>query len=184
MGITMSVPDPIEVQFGLAHDCIRACLFADHIARTKPKLEAWLSICDMCYSDAVIAWNSLFGSKSQSSHWKKIAESLPIPSSSKLKPFGLSMLLTYLGATEEQWKAYHKSLVDFRNNRLAHFRTEVSSVEQPNITWMLHSACLYREWLIQLLKAQQREGRNIMVTETTQKEMLAMFRRQISEVCR
>ena len=179
----MSGPDPIEVQFGLAHDCIRACIFADHIARTNPKEDAWLSICDMCYSDATIAWNSLFGSNSQSSHWKKITESLPIPSSSKLKPFGLLMILEKLGATEVEWKAYHKSLVDFRNNRLAHFRTEVSSVEQPNITWMLDSACLYREWLIQLLRAQQREGKNIKVTETTQEEMLAMFRRQISEVC-
>lgn len=180
----MSIPDPIEVQFGLAHDCIRACVFADQIARTNPKEEVWLSICDMCYSDAVIAWNTVFGSNSQKSHWKQIAESLPIPSSSKLKPFGLPMLLEYLGTTELQWKAYHKSLVDFRNNRLAHFRTDVSSVEQPNVTWMLHSACLYREWLILLLNAQQREGKNIEVTETTQTEMLSMFRRQISEVCR
>ncbi|MCB4358292.1 hypothetical protein [Quatrionicoccus australiensis] len=180
----MSSIDSIEVQFGLAHDCIRACVFADHIARTKPQAEAWLSICDMCYSDAVMAWNSLFGANSQSSHWKKMAEILPIPSGSNLKPFGLSIILDYIRVTEDQWKQYHQDLVSFRNNRLAHFRTEISSVDVPNITWALHSACLYREWLIQLLKAQQHQGKNIKVTETTQEEMLATFRRQISEVCK
>jgi len=184
LGVIMKPVDPIEVQFSLAHDCIRACIFADHIGRTKPKEDAWLSICDMCYSDAIMSWNAIFGTNSQSSHWKKITESLPIPRDSNLKPFGLAMILDCLSATEEQWKKYHQDLVNFRNDRLAHFRTEASSVDAPNITWALHSACLYREWLIQLLRAQQSAGKNIKITETTQQEMLDMFRRQIAEVCK
>ncbi len=84
--------DWIEVQFGLVHDCIRACIYADHIANAKPKEAAWLSIVDMCYSDAIISWNAIFGNNSQETHWEKLLEVLPPPLNSALKPFSKAII--------------------------------------------------------------------------------------------
>lgn len=178
------VIDPIDVQFGLAHDCIRACVFADHINRTTHKSDAWWSIMDMCYSDAIVSWNAIFGSDSQSSHWKHLMEELRVPERAVLKPFCRAMIVNYLSTSEAAWRKYHKQMCDFRNNRLAHFRTDISGQEPPNVTWALHSAYLYREWLLSLLRAHQDAGRRIKITETSGPEMLALFRKQIEEVCK
>lgn len=176
--------DPLEVQFHLVHDCIRACVYADHINRVKPRATAWLSIGDMLYSDAVISWNAIFGTTSQETHWKKLAESLQIPAESKLKRFDMDMIVAYLKTTQKKWAAFHASMVDFRNTRLANFNHTVVRDEFPNLTWAMHSAYLYREWLLTLLRAQQQAGRKVKTTETTGLEMLELFKDQIGEICR
>lgn len=175
--------DPIDIQFGLVHDCVRACIFADHISRTKPKEVAWLSIADMCYADAIISWNAIFGTDSQDSHWKKHAQLFEVPDGSKLKPFGLEMILAYLKTTKEQWRLYHTKLVAYRNDRLAHFSLKSPDPDPPDLTWALKSACLYRRWLTDVLRAQKSAGKEFDVTSTTEAEMLALFKTQISEVC-
>ena len=180
----MNEIDPIEVQFHLAHDCIRACVYADFIARQKPKETAWPSICDMLYSEAILAWNTLFGTNSQNSHWKKLAEKIPVPSSSKLKQFGKKMIVRHLDITEQEWDKYHASMVDIRNKRLAHFDPSVVRENMPNFTWAMHSACLYRQWLLSLLKEYKKAGYDIKVTDITGDEMLKMFKAQISEICK
>jgi len=124
--------DLIDVQFDLAHDCIRACVYGDHIARTTPKKDGWWPMMDMCYSDAVISWNAIFGSnKSQKAHWKGFVTDLAVPARSNLRPFGSDMIVKYLDTTHEQWDAYHKELVNYRNHRLAHFDLGVAKSRIP-----------------------------------------------------
>jgi hypothetical protein len=138
----------------------------------------------MLYADAVISWNAIFGTSSQETHWKVIAEGLVIPTGSTLNPFGLDVIVDYLKTTPEKWKAFHKSMVDFRNTRLAHFNPHVIREVFPNLTWVMHSAYLYREWLLSLLRARQQAGESIKVTETTGQIMLELFKTQIAEICK
>lgn len=176
--------DQLDRQFNLAHDCIRACVYADYIGRKLPKGDAWLSIGDMCYSDAIITWNAIFGSDSQESHWKKMAPIIPIPKHSTLTPFGKTMIANYLNITNEEWEQFHASMVSFRNTRAAHFIINLENGTIPDLLWAKKSACHYREWLISLLQAYQAAGKNVKITETTEKEMLATFEVQIAEICR
>lgn len=176
--------DPLSVQFALAHDCIRACVYSDYIGRKRPDGTAWLSIGDMCYSDAILSWNALFGANSQESHWAKLMRKIPLPARSTLKPFGKKVIVEYLCTTEVEWGRYHAAMIDFRNTRLAHFNHSVIRDDPPNITWAMHSAYIYREWLLSLLRAHQASGQKIKITETTGQDMLAVFKAQVAEVCK
>jgi len=175
--------DPLDVQFGLAQDCIRACIFADHIRKTKPKAAAWPSLLDMCYSDAIMSWNALFGTDSQDSHWKNWVAKVSPPNGSKLIPFHRRMIVLYIGTTEKEWANYHRQMTEFRNKRLAHF-VHVSLGDPPNITWALHSAYIYREWLVSLVREYQISGSPVQVTDTSGQEMLDLFKTQIEEICK
>ena len=179
----VSHADPIEVQFGLAHDCIRACIYGDFIGRKEPKKAAWFSIMDMCYADAVLSWNQIFGSDSQPAHWKKLADRLPVPERSKLMPFGKGMVAEYIGVSIPEWEAFHAAMVVVRNTNLAHFDHKKPPPELPNLTWVLHSAYLYREWLLQLLREYKDQGYALNIDETTGPEILEMLRKQIAEIC-
>jgi hypothetical protein len=176
--------DPLEVQFHLVHDCIRACVYADYIGRLKPKATAWLSIADMLYGDAVMSWNAIFGTTSQETHWKKLAVQLVIPPGANLKPFGRGMIVEYLKTTEKEWAAFHASMIDFRNTRLAHFNHSVIREDFPHLTWVLHSSYLYREWLLSLLHARKNAGEKLTITDTTGTKMLELFKEQIAEICK
>ena len=182
--ILRAVINPLQVQFGLAHDCIRACVYTDYISNVQIKKDAWLSIRDMCYADAIISWNAIFGANSQESHWKKLAAKVSVPERSLLKPFGKEMIVECLKTNDLEWDHYHDAMVDWRNNRVAHFNHSVLASDLPNITWAMHSADLYREWLLALLRAHQASGRQVKITETTGMAMLAMFKAQIAEICK
>lgn len=175
--------DRIEVQLGLAHDCIRACVYGNYIARRKSDKAAWLSIMDMCYADAVVTWNQLFGTDSQHAHWKAFTALLPIPSGIPLKPFGKEVICAYIGIEEEQWSSYHAAMVSTRNSWLAHFDHRSPLADLPDLTWALHSAYLYRAWLLELLKAYRACGHNVVIDETPGEKILEMLEEQIAEVC-
>ena len=173
-----NLPDPIDVQFGLIHDCIRSCIFADYIARKTEKKDIWLSLMDMCYADAVMSWNSIFGTNSQQAHWKKFVDSLPVPDKSKLKPFSSDLIQEDLKVSSEDWSKYHREMVDARNNWIAHFNLDVAMKPFPNVSWALRSCYVYRQWLLALLG----ECR-LKVTTTTNAEMKMLFEKQIAEAC-
>ena len=173
----------LEVQFDLTHDCIRACVYADYIARVQPRGDAWPSICDTLYADAILSWNHLFGTNSQESHWKKWVERAPVPTGSRLKPFAASMIAQCLNTTLDDWAAYHAQLVDLRNNRIAHFDWKVAQNNLPNLTWAMHSAYLYRDWLLQLLQAYRDSGIALSIADMSSRAMLEMFKTQIAEIC-
>jgi len=175
--------DRIEVQFGLAHDCIRACVYGNYIARRKSTCAAWLSLMDMCYTDAVITWNQLFGTDSQHAHWKAFTAMIPVPSGSQLKPFGREVICNYIGIDERQWSSYHEAMIRTRNNWLAHFDHRSPLTDLPDLTWALHSAYLYRAWLLELLKEYRRRGHNLVIDETPGEVILNMLEEQISEIC-
>lgn len=184
VGNNATVVDPIKVQFNLAQDCVRACVYVEHIASVSSPHNAWVSIRDMCYSEAILSWNQIFGTDSQQAHWKKLSKALPIPVNAKLKPFGREMVIDGLSITKEQWSKFHKDMVAFRNNRLAHFDCCIRHENPPNLRWALQSACLYREWLLDLLRAYLAEGHEVGISKITGKQMLQFFRSEIVAICR
>lgn len=176
--------DPIEVQFNLIHDRIRACIYADHIGRKAAKADAWWSIGDMCYAEAVIGWNGMFGTDAQKSHWKKFLDRLPVPEQSRLKPFGSEIIISALEISEDEWSAYHSSMVRARNNWMAHFDCDVPLEPFPNLTWAVHSCYVYRGWLLALLGEHNEQGAELAITETTNKDAHERFKAEIAEVCK
>lgn len=175
--------DRLDVQFGLVHDCIRACVYADYIMRHENKKDAWWAICDMCYADAIISWNQIFGAWSQKAHWKEFMKDCPVPKQSKLRPFSKELVTEYLKVPLDQWEAYHKSLKAVRDSRLAHFDHDAAHQELPNITWVLHSSYFYRIWLLEFLRELQKLGYKLRITDESNEDMLKRFREQIAAAC-
>ncbi|AKX54615.1 hypothetical protein AKN90_02010 [Thiopseudomonas alkaliphila] len=138
---------------------------------------------DTCYADAVITWNQLFGTNSQQAHWKAFTHSVALPTGTKLKPFGKNIICDYLKITEDQWASYHATMIQTRNCYLAHFDHQTDHTELPGLIWALHSAFLYRAWLLELLKEYQSQGQDILIDETSGDQLLKRLEQQISEVC-
>jgi hypothetical protein len=143
---------PIQQQFNIVHDCIRACVFFDHIYRQKPTNCAWHSLKGMCYSDAIITWNKLFGVWSQETHWKNFVSTIKIPVNGEFELFTKEKMIDAIEMTESQWDTFHQSMLDTRNTRVAHLNLTQEIDSLPKLKWVILSACFYREWLVQVLK--------------------------------
>lgn len=169
----------LEIQFGIIHDCMRGTIYGDFLGRKELSNSAWPSIMDMCYADAIISWNQVFGQRSQDTHWSKFVKKLKLPEGTKLKPFTKQIILDYLEITDEEWKIYHCSMVKMRNIRIAHINIS-ESLDVPNTTWALHCCYIYREWLIQALHILKENGLDIKITEDKSKQVLLTFKEQIN----
>ena len=174
--------DVWTLHFGLIDDCLRSCVFCDYISRQNPPVEsAWPAIADMCYSDAVMSWTQVFGQNSQETHWRKLVERLPIPPAENLKPFSQEMILSYLKISSNEWKAFHRSMLEMRNTRLAHMNISCGLDEYPNITYALQSAYIYREWLTESLLLGNRLGYKINVSEDRAEDAVLRYRNLIAK---
>ena len=113
-----------------------------------------------------------------------MAAALPIPEGAELEPFGLGKIVKNLKVSEEEWNIYHRTMVNFRNARVAHVDFTARHNERPDLTLALESACLYREWLLELLRAFKTAGHDIDISEITTEQTKDLFRREIAAVCR
>lgn len=169
-----------DQHFGLADDGLRACIFGDYIWRQKvDRKSAWVAIADMCYADAVISWNQLFGQHSQETHWSKLVSQLTIPPDDKLKLFGKEMIIDYLGISNDEWNLYHQRMVETRNVRIAHLNVTHSIDTLPNITKAMQCCYLYRDWLTEALHFGNRQGFNINVSEHRASDAVKIYKEQI-----
>ena len=179
----MAAVDPVDVQLHLVHDCLRACVYADHIARRGRPETAWLSLSDVLYAEAVICWNGLFGSYGQPSHWTQLTERLPVLDESNLRPFSAEIITEHLEVSTAEWGQYHRAMMDARNDWLAHFNWKAGVISPPSLSWAFQSACLYRTWILSLLQEYRAQGVDIEITETTSRDVADQFRGQIAEIC-
>ncbi|GAB0153227.1 hypothetical protein MnBA_26270 [Marinobacterium sp. BA1] len=140
---------------------------------------AWFAIGDMCYADAVISWNQLFGQRSQETHWSRLTEKIKIPEGDKLRPFGRDMIIEYLSISNEEWVRYHKEMVDMRNMRIAHLNLSQTVDVIPNLTKAMRCSYLYRDWLTEALHLGKRLGIDINISSQRAKDASEIFRSQI-----
>lgn len=108
-----------------------------------------------------------------------MVERLPIPPGDKLKPFSLEIILSYLKINIEEWKIYHKSMLDMRNTRLAHMNVAFHLSDYPNITYAFQSAYIYREWLTESLLLGNRLGYKNVVSDDRAEDAVLRFRKLI-----
>jgi hypothetical protein len=152
-------------------------VYADFIARQKPSEDsAWLGILDICYADAIISWNQLFGTRSQETHWSKFVSRIPIPEGERLIPFTKELIIKNLKITEKQWEEFHQQMLTFRNIRLAHFNIVEITKGFPEMKLMVEACGFYREWLIQALKMGKRLGyHGADITDEKLKDVIESF---------
>lgn len=174
-------------KFSLLDDCLRSCVFTSYIWEKKPQEgSAWVNIADLCYSDAILSWNKLFGQKNQETHWSKLSPQVKIPEVDALRPFDRDLIIEFLKISEEEWNNYHKSMVDFRNTRLAHLNMKQRVEMLPNLTLAMHCCYLYRDWLSEALRMANRSGQSghkIKVADQKASDSVKFFKEQIKLAC-
>jgi hypothetical protein len=122
----------------------------------------------------------VFGAKSQDTHWRSFNELMPPPSNSGLLTFSKEMLLTAVALNEQDWGAYHRDLVTFRNTRLAHLSHLDSLTKIPDIQPAFNAMYLYRDWLLHLAHAHQLSGGAVNTPTELTSAVTARLRDQIS----
>ncbi|MCU8091650.1 hypothetical protein L5M18_08745 [Shewanella sp. SM20] len=172
--------DIFSQQFQIIDNGLRGCVFGDYIVRNNTDNDhAWGSIMNMCYAEAVISWNQIFGQTSQETHWSKLVSQITIPPGDKLKIFNKEMILKYLKISEDEWVKYHQSMVDFRNVRIAHLNIQHTIEVIPDITKAMHCLYLYREWLTEVLHFGVRQGFNIKICNDKAADTVRCYKEQI-----
>lgn len=102
------------------------------------------NICNALLGDAAIKWCQVFGTKSESNHWKNLVDDE--------EAFKVQ-LLAYLEITQEQFMSYWKEMTEFRNGAIAH-ATPVffqSDKSVPSLRIALESTCFTHRYLRKLL---------------------------------
>jgi hypothetical protein len=171
--------NPLQQQFNLVHDCIRACVYCEHIHKQNTTSGAWLSLKGMCYSDAINTWNQLFGVWSQDTHWKKFVSILETDNYKGFDFFTKEKILDSLKISESQWSTFHQSMIDVRNTRIAHLNFSKKLDSLPNLEWVLLSACFYREWLVQTWKQGNGNSKSVNTEEQNTNLLVKKFYEQI-----
>jgi hypothetical protein len=97
-----------------------------------------------------VAWCNVFGSYKEDLHWTKT----PTDNTAKqaIQDFR-HRVLSKTGFTQEQWKTYHKEMLDFRDKYVAHLdlhRPFNKSI--PCFDLALQVAYAYQEWARELIR--------------------------------
>ena len=141
----------VEDQFRAVHFFVRHLAYYRGLLDAKERLthniEFWDSTRDGHLKLAAIAWCSVFGQDSENLHWKNT----PKDNLQQAQQDFRNMLFSRTGFNPQQWKAYHKDMVDFRSRFVAHFdlrtRIEPVPVPLPQFDPALHVAYAYQEWV-------------------------------------
>ena len=172
----------LKIQFGLVNDCLRACVFGSFLDEKKPHDNAWDTFCDMCYSDVLLSWNCIFGTRSQETHWRNFVSEIQIPRNEEFHPFKKQLILEHLNVTEKEWDEYHNSMVTARNERIAHINIGEKVLKLPNILFAMNSCQRYREWLIEYCVMLNKHDSSIRVSKTSSSDVCRLYLTEIEKI--
>ena len=105
----------------------------------KIKSEFWKYTIDAHLERAIVDWCMIFGTNSSELHWKKV-----ILSDKQQNSFRC-FLLSALSISNKKWEEYHREIVDFRNDYIAHNNSHVFPV--PFMDNALKTVITYDRWL-------------------------------------
>lgn len=91
----------------------------------EPKQTFWIMTINLLADSAAIEWCKVFGSYEEQTHWTRV---LPKTRHSKIR----KDLLTQLGMSTAEWKKYHKDIVTYRNQIVAHHDLNATVVKYPH----------------------------------------------------
>ena len=80
---------------------------------------------NLLFDAAAVEWCKVFCSLSEGTHWKNV---VPKDQHSDVR----KRLLHEIGFTQGEWRAYHKTIVDFRNQMVAHHDLNATVTKYPD----------------------------------------------------
>ena len=90
-----------------------------------PKQTFWIMTVNLLADTAAIEWCKVFGSHDQDTHWKQV---LPKSRHDDVR----QSLLKQVQLTEEQWKEYRDSIVNYRDKMVAHHDLNATVAKYPH----------------------------------------------------
>ena len=112
--------------------------------------EFWRSTCDAHLKLATISWCNVFGSSNEDLHWRKTpAGEVADQAAQEFR----QRILANTGFTSEAWQAYHRSMLDFRNQYVTHLDILTPFFQPvPDFDAAIQTACAYQEWVRELTR--------------------------------
>lgn len=109
----------------------------------------WRSTCDAHLELATVAWCKVFGSYSEDMHWTKIPAGLL---AEQTRDNFRRVVLEQTGLTQDQWKCYHREMLDFRDKYVAHLDLhDPFDGAVPRFDTALVVAEAYQDWVRDLI---------------------------------
>lgn len=90
----------------------------------EPKQTFWIMTLNLLFDAASLEWCKVFGSFKEGTHWKNL---VPKDQHNNVR----RGLLDAIEFTESEWEAYHKTIVDFRNQMVAHHDLNATVTRYP-----------------------------------------------------
>lgn len=89
-----------------------------------PKQTFWIMTVNLLADAAAIEWCKVFGSRDEDTHWTRVISS---GSHDEVR----AALLAELGFSQSEWEAYHRSILQYRNEIVAHHDLGASIAKYP-----------------------------------------------------
>ena len=91
----------------------------------EPKQTFWIMTINLLADAAAIEWSMVFGSRGEDTHWTKV-----VP---KEQHDGVrAALLRELSFSQKEWAVYRDSIVDYRNQVVAHHDLDAAIPKYPH----------------------------------------------------
>ena len=91
----------------------------------EPKQTFWIMTINLLLDAAAIEWSKVFGSWDEDVHWTKV---IPKDGHDQVR----EALLTTLQLSKKDWKVYRNSIVDYRNQMVAHHDLNAAIPKYPH----------------------------------------------------
>lgn len=100
---------------------------------SEPQQTFWIMTINLLGDAATIEWSKVFGSWDEDTHWTKVV--------AKDEHDAIRLaLLTELKLTQKEWEVYRDSIVDYRNQLVAHHDLDAGVGKHPHYDHALVAA--------------------------------------------
>lgn len=90
----------------------------------EPKQTFWIMTVNLLLESATIEWCEVFGSRDEQTHWTQVLDG-------QKHDEVRAGLLAAIGMSHSDWEAYWKTIVDYRNQMVAHHDLDAAVVAHP-----------------------------------------------------
>ena len=143
----------------IAHDCMRSIIYFRELGEIEGKPDALIYTKDVFSEHAVNSWCKLFGSRSEDTHWSKLAENEEVVAI--VDAFTKERILEAAETSDEEWIRYHERMKKCRDEFFAHFDLNGYEIIYPNLTLALCSVLELRSWLSNILNTAIENGQSL-----------------------
>ena len=91
----------------------------------EPKQTFWIMTITLLADAAAIEWSKVFGSRDEDTHWTKV---VPKEQHKDIR----AAMLRELNLSQKEWEAYRDSIVDYRNQMVAHHDLDAAVAKYPH----------------------------------------------------